>query len=106
MTVKEAWTKTKNFFKKHKKEVAIVGACAAGGIVSLAITQAIKNSNEGIDSEKDLDQETELEYEHNPDLDITLDMRFFDEDGNEYLPEGKETLRCTKMFADDMFDCV
>lgn len=106
MTIQEAWTKTKNFFKRHKKEVAIVGACAAGGIISLAVTQAIKNSsNEEIDSEKDLDQENSLD-EHNPDLDITLDMRFFDEDGNEYLPEGKETLRCSKMFADDMFDCV
>ena len=53
MTIQEAWTKTKNFFKRHKKEVAIVGACAAGGIISLAVTQAVKNSsNEEIDSEK------------------------------------------------------
>ena len=95
------WKKIKNWCKNHKYELAIAGACAAGGALALVATNAVKNSTDTTDT-TDIPELTEIE--HNPDLDITLTMRFFDEDGNEYLPDDHDPIRCSKVFADDLFD--
>lgn len=114
---KNAWTKTKNFVRKHKKAIAI-GATAATAL-GLAY---YKGRNDAKDEEIKLDlnvklipspvekaetEETEEpaeETEEEPEK--TYVMRFFDEEtGEEYRPDDLHW-RCSQEYVDETMNDV